>query len=101
MIMGRGSGPEIEAQRGGNLGDGGAAGEGVEAVAAVRGIGRVGGVAVVTEDEVVGGATNSGGGGFASVANLVTEVLLRECVSGVDVVVTSKAEFGGVNFAEE
>lgn len=102
-LMGRASGPEIEAQRGNNLRDGGAAGEAVETVTMVVGreMGVGVGVAVVTEDEVVGGAANRGGVGVTGVANLVTHVLEGECVGGVHVLVADEAEFGGVGSAEE
>lgn len=97
------AGPEIEAEGGGNLGEGGAAGEAGEPVAVVEGGGGVGvsvEVAGVAEEEIVGGAAE-GGGGVAVVANLEAEVLEGEGVGGVDVVVAEEAEFGGVGSAEE
>lgn len=60
-----------EAERGGDLGDGGGAGEGVGAV------------------------------GLAGVGNGVAEVFEGEGVGGVDVVVAWQAEFGRVGLAEE
>lgn len=46
-------------------------------------------VAVVTEDEVVGGAAEDGGVGLAGVANLEAHVLEGEGVGGVHVLVAN------------
>lgn len=85
-------GPEIEAQRGDDLRDGGAAGEAVEAVTlVVGGSGSTVGfhIAVVAEDEVVGGAAEDSGVGLAGVANLEAHVLEGEGVGGVHVLVAN------------
>lgn len=58
-------------------------------------------VAVLAEDEVVGGAADGDGLGGTVVADLGAEVLAGEGVGGVDVVVAEQAELGGVSSAVE
>ena len=58
-------------------------------------------VAVVAEDEVVGGAADGDGLGGAVVADLRAHVLLGEGVGGVHVLVAEQAELGRVGLAVE
>lgn len=57
------------------------------------------GIAVLTEDEVVGGAENGDGVGAAVIADLRADVLEGEGVGGVDVLVAKQTELGGVSSA--
>lgn len=57
------------------------------------------GIAVLTEDEVVGGAADGDGVGAAVIADLRADVLEGEGVGGVDVLVAKQTELGGVSSA--
>lgn len=58
-------------------------------------------VAVVAEEEVVGGAANGDRFGATVVADLRSEMLTRKSVGGVDVLVAEQAELGRVGPAVE
>ena len=89
-------GAEVETPEGGEVEGGGAAGEAVEWGAVVGGGDGAGGVgvpvAVVAEEEVVGGAADGDGLGAAVVADLGAEVLPREQVGRVHVLVAQQAQ---------
>lgn len=82
---------EIEAQQGGELERGGAAGEAIERGAIVCGGDRAATVgvpiALVAENEVVGGAADGDGLGRAIITDLRAHVLPGEQVGGVHVLV--------------
>lgn len=58
-------------------------------------------IALLAEDEAVGGASEGGGLGGAVIADLGAEMLLGEGVGGVHVLVTREAELGAVGAAVE
>lgn len=91
---------EIETPDGGKLERGGAAGEALDGVAIVGGGERAASmgvpVALLAENEIVGGAADGDGLGRAVVADLGAKVLAGEKVGGVNVLVAEQAELGGV-----
>lgn len=59
------------------------------------------GIAVLAEDEVVGGAENGDGLGGAVIAYLRADVLAGEGVGGVDVLVAEQTKLGVIGLAVE
>lgn len=89
----------METPEGSKLGGRGASGEAFDGDAMVRDGGVSVPIAVLAEDEVVGVAADGDRAGGTVIADLRAQVLAREEVSGVDVLIAEQAELGGVSSA--